>query len=134
MRTRTSATSDHRRALLHGPAVAWLTVDGHLTGAVLLRPDASRTLRHLRTAGIQRLLMLTGDRAAPTHEVAAVLGWTTHAPNSARLTRSRPYSRTLGGPEATATMSRAHPDLGRLSRRTATHLQLARTDGGLAPE
>ncbi|MFI0790149.1 heavy metal translocating P-type ATPase [Streptomyces lydicus] len=66
------------RALLDGAAVAWLTVDGHLTGAVLLRDplrhDAPRTLRHLRAAGIDRLLMLTGDRAAPAHEVAAVLG------------------------------------------------------------
>ncbi|MGQ5637883.1 MULTISPECIES: heavy metal translocating P-type ATPase [unclassified Streptomyces] len=66
------------RALLDGAAVAWLTVDGHLTGAVLLRDpmrhDAPRTLRHLRAAGIDRLLMLTGDRAAPAREVAAVLG------------------------------------------------------------
>ncbi|MEU8869993.1 heavy metal translocating P-type ATPase [Streptomyces javensis] len=66
------------RALLDGAAVAWLTVDGHLAGAVLLRDpirsDAPRTLRHLRTAGIQRIMMLTGDRAEPAHEVAAVLG------------------------------------------------------------
>ncbi|MEU8521675.1 heavy metal translocating P-type ATPase [Streptomyces sp. NPDC048577] len=66
------------RALLDGASVAWLTVDGRLSGAILLRDplrhDAPRTLRHLRAAGIQRLLMLTGDRAAPAHEVAAVLG------------------------------------------------------------
>ncbi len=66
------------RALLDGAAVAWLTVDGHLAGAILLRDplrhDAPRTLRHLRAAGFRRLLMLTGDRAAPAHEVAAVLG------------------------------------------------------------
>ncbi|MFF9481870.1 heavy metal translocating P-type ATPase [Streptomyces sp. NPDC014733] len=66
------------RALLDGAAIAWLTVDGVPTGAVLLRDplrhDAPRTLRHLRSAGIDRLLMLTGDRAAPAHEVAAVLG------------------------------------------------------------
>ncbi|MGH4030399.1 heavy metal translocating P-type ATPase [Actinomycetota bacterium Odt1-20B] len=66
------------RALLDGAAVAWLTVDGHLAGAVLLsdplRHDAPRTVRHLRAAGIQRLLMLTGDRTAPAREVAAVLG------------------------------------------------------------
>jgi hypothetical protein len=40
---------------------------------------------------------------------------------------------TLGGPEATATMSRAHTEIERLSRRIATHLELARADGGLAP-
>ncbi|MCL6732685.1 heavy metal translocating P-type ATPase [Streptomyces neyagawaensis] len=66
------------RALLDGAAVAWLTLDGEPAGAVLLRDplrhDAPRTLRHLRAAGIERLLMLTGDRAAPAHEVAAVLG------------------------------------------------------------
>jgi len=41
---------------------------------------------------------------------------------------------TLGGPEATATMSRAHTEIERLSRRIATHLQLAHAEGGLAPE
>ncbi|MET8945796.1 heavy metal translocating P-type ATPase [Streptomyces sp. NPDC004542] len=66
------------RALLDGAAVAWLTVDGRPVGAVLLRDplrhDAPRTLRHLRAAGIERLLMLTGDRAEPAREVGAVLG------------------------------------------------------------
>ncbi|MET8130554.1 heavy metal translocating P-type ATPase [Streptomyces sp. NPDC005251] len=66
------------RALLDGAAIAWLTVDGQPAGAVLLRdpvrPDAPRTLRHLRAAGIERLLMLTGDRAEPAREVATVLG------------------------------------------------------------
>ncbi|WP_225829906.1 heavy metal translocating P-type ATPase [Streptomyces sp. NK08204] len=66
------------RALLDGAAVAWLTVDGCPVGAVLLRDplrrDAPRTLRELRAAGIERLLMLTGDRAEPAHEVGAVLG------------------------------------------------------------
>ncbi|MFJ8942848.1 heavy metal translocating P-type ATPase [Streptomyces sp. NPDC102395] len=66
------------RALLDGAAVAWLTVDGCPVGAVLLRDplrlDAPRALRHLRGAGIERLLMLTGDRAEPAAEVGAVLG------------------------------------------------------------
>ncbi|MCQ4205644.1 heavy metal translocating P-type ATPase [Streptomyces longispororuber] len=68
---------DHR-ALLDGAAVAWLTLDGQPAGAVLLidplRNDAPRTLRHLRASGIDRLLMLTGDRTAPAREVASVLG------------------------------------------------------------
>ncbi|MFJ9834494.1 heavy metal translocating P-type ATPase [Streptomyces sp. NPDC101169] len=72
------AKAVENRALLDGAAVAWLTVDGHLSGALLLRDplrtDAPRTLRHLRAAGIERLLMLTGDRAAPAREAAAVLG------------------------------------------------------------
>ncbi|MEV6165062.1 heavy metal translocating P-type ATPase [Streptomyces sp. NPDC052052] len=66
------------RATLDGAAVAWLTTDSTLTGAILLRDplrhDAPRTLRRLREAGIQRLLMLTGDRAEPAREIAAVLG------------------------------------------------------------
>ncbi|MFF3632412.1 hemerythrin domain-containing protein, partial [Streptomyces sp. NPDC002164] len=37
----------------------------------------------------------------------------------------------LGGPEATATMSRAHTEIERLSRRIATHLHLARSRGSL---
>lgn len=74
----TWAKAVDNRALLDGAAVAWLTRDAQLAGAVLLRDplrhDAPRTLRHLRAAGIERLLMLTGDRAAPAREVAAVLG------------------------------------------------------------
>jgi hypothetical protein len=41
---------------------------------------------------------------------------------------------TLGGPEATATMSRAHTEIERLARRVATHLSLADTQGALAAE
>ncbi|WP_416981337.1 HAD family hydrolase [Streptomyces sp. T028] len=96
-RCRSAVTSDARplwagvvdnRALLDGAAVAWLTVDGQPAGAVLLRdpvrPDAPRILRHLRAAGIERLLMPTGDRAEPALEVAAVLG-----PDDVRAERAR---------------------------------------------
>ena len=66
------------RARLDGAAVAWLTVDGEVAGAVLLRDplrrDASRTLRRLRAAGLRRLIMLTGDRAEPAREIGTVLG------------------------------------------------------------
>ncbi|NGO46954.1 heavy metal translocating P-type ATPase [Streptomyces ureilyticus] len=66
------------RAVLDGASVVWVTADGTVTGAVLLRaplrPDAPRTLRRLRSAGIRRLLMVTGDRAEPAREVASVLG------------------------------------------------------------
>lgn len=66
------------RALLDGAAVAWVAVDGDVVGAVLLRDplrrDASRTLRRLRAAGLSRLVLLTGDRATPAHEVGALLG------------------------------------------------------------
>ena len=66
------------RALLDGAAIAWVCVDGEPAGAVLLRDplrrDAPRTLRRLRAAGLNRLVMLTGDRAEPAREVATVLG------------------------------------------------------------
>ncbi|MGI5133261.1 MULTISPECIES: heavy metal translocating P-type ATPase [unclassified Streptomyces] len=66
------------RALLDGAATVWLTVDSVLCGALLLRDplrhDAPRTIRRLRTAGLNRLLMLTGDRPEPAREVGAVLG------------------------------------------------------------
>lgn len=66
------------RALLDGAAIAWVCVDGRPTGAVLLRDPlrrhAPRTVRRLREAGLTRLVMLTGDRAEPAREAAAVLG------------------------------------------------------------
>lgn len=66
------------RAGLDGCAVVWVEVDGSPAGAVLLkdpvRADAGRTLRRLRSAGIDRLVMLTGDRPEPAREVGAVLG------------------------------------------------------------
>jgi heavy metal translocating P-type ATPase len=72
------ARAADNRALLDGAAVVWLTVDGRAVGAVLLRDpvrqDAPRTLRRLRTTGITRLTLLTGDRSEPAREIAAVLG------------------------------------------------------------
>ncbi len=66
------------RAALDGAVVAWVRVDGDLVGAILLadplRPDAPRTLRRLRAAGISRLVMLTGDRPAPARQIGTVLG------------------------------------------------------------
>lgn len=66
------------RARLDNAALAWVCVDGEPTGAVLLRDplrrQASRTMRRLRRAGIDRLVMLTGDRVEPASEVGTVLG------------------------------------------------------------
>ena len=66
------------RAALDGAVVAWVRVDGDLVGAILLadplRPDAPRTIRRLRAAGITRLVMLTGDRPAPARQIGTVLG------------------------------------------------------------
>ncbi|WP_433664587.1 heavy metal translocating P-type ATPase [Nocardia sp. CA-128927] len=66
------------RAALDSAAIAWVSVDDVPVGAVLLRDplrrNAPRTVRRLRAAGLNRLVMLTGDRAAPAREVGAVLG------------------------------------------------------------
>lgn len=66
------------RARLDGAAVAWVSVDEKPVGAILLRDpmrrQAPRTMRRLREAGFDRLVMLTGDRVEPAREVAAVLG------------------------------------------------------------
>ncbi len=66
------------RAGLDSAAIAWVSDDDEVIGAVLLRDplrrNAPRTVRRLRAAGFNRLVMLTGDRAAPAREVATVLG------------------------------------------------------------
>ena len=72
------AASVLSRAALDGAVVAWVRIDGELAGAILLadplRPDAPRTLRRLRAAGMTRLVMLTGDRPAPAEQIGTVLG------------------------------------------------------------
>nr|WP_198663559.1 heavy metal translocating P-type ATPase [Jiangella endophytica] len=72
------ASAALNRAALDAAAIAWVSVDTEPVGAVLLRDpvrrDAPRTLRRLRSAGLTRLIMLTGDRREPAAEVASVLG------------------------------------------------------------
>lgn len=66
------------RAGFDGAVAAWVTADGAPVGAILLtdplRPDAVRTVRRLRAAGLTRLVMLTGDRAAPAEQIGVALG------------------------------------------------------------
>ncbi|GAA3414969.1 heavy metal translocating P-type ATPase [Streptosporangium vulgare] len=66
------------RAALDGAMTVWVTVDGETAGVILLRDavraDAARTLRRLRAAGIERVIMLTGDRAEVAESVGTVLG------------------------------------------------------------
>ncbi|CAM4084450.1 Copper-transporting P-type ATPase [Mycobacterium basiliense] len=66
------------RARLDNAGIAWICDDTGPAGAVLLRDplrrQAPRTVRRLRAAGLNRLILLTGDRAEPTREVATVLG------------------------------------------------------------
>jgi heavy metal translocating P-type ATPase len=59
-------------------AAAWVAIDGRVAGVLLLsdrlRPEAPRALRALRAAGITRLVMVTGDRAASAQAIGTALG------------------------------------------------------------
>ncbi|MDV6014230.1 heavy metal translocating P-type ATPase [Haloechinothrix sp. LS1_15] len=67
-----------RRSNLDLASVLWVTVDGTPVAALLvrdsIRPDAARTMRRLREAGIEQVALLTGDRVANATEVASMLG------------------------------------------------------------
>jgi heavy metal translocating P-type ATPase len=72
------AASIRRRADLDAALTVFVAVDGEPAGALLLhdpiRPDAARTIRRLRGAGIDRVVMVTGDRADVAESVGSVLG------------------------------------------------------------
>jgi len=61
-----------------GTVAVVVAIDGKVAGALLLadqvRPEAGTVLRHLRTAGVQRIVLATGDRADLAAGVAAFLG------------------------------------------------------------
>jgi heavy metal translocating P-type ATPase len=72
------AGAARHRAALDGHAVVWVIVEDEPTGLILLhdplRPDAPRTMRRLREAGLDRLVMLTGDRLPAATRVARAVG------------------------------------------------------------
>ncbi len=59
-------------------AAAWVAVDGQVAGVLLLsdrlRPETPRALRALRAAGVTRLVMVSGDRAASAEAIGRALG------------------------------------------------------------
>ncbi len=67
-----------RRAEADGALVVYVALDGVPEGAVLLddriRPDSAHTLRLLRNVGMERLVMVTGDREEVALTIGAVLG------------------------------------------------------------
>ena len=67
-----------RRIGYDGAAGVFVSVDAVMIGALLfadeIRPDSARALRLLRRAGIDRLVMLTGDRREIAEAIAAALG------------------------------------------------------------
>ncbi|WP_405426013.1 heavy metal translocating P-type ATPase [Micromonospora sp. NBC_00617] len=66
------------RTELAGWSAVWVSDDGGPLGAILLedpvRPDARRTVRRLRAAGLRRVVMVTGDRPATAAQVAEAVG------------------------------------------------------------
>jgi len=67
-----------RRALLEGVVAVFVAVDGRPAGALVLedpvRTDAPLTLRTLRNAGFERIVMLTGDHVDLAEAVGAAIG------------------------------------------------------------
>ena len=72
------AKAARRRARLDGALTVFVAADGEPAGVLVLedpvRPDAGRTIRALRGGGIDRVVMVTGDRAEVADTVGAVIG------------------------------------------------------------
>ncbi|WP_341874254.1 heavy metal translocating P-type ATPase [Micromonospora orduensis] len=66
------------RTELAGWSAVWVSDDDGPLGAILLedpvRPDARRTVRRLRAAGLRRIVLVTGDRPSTAAQVAAMVG------------------------------------------------------------
>ncbi|MDA9426317.1 MULTISPECIES: heavy metal translocating P-type ATPase [Bradyrhizobium] len=66
-----------RRASWRSALIVFIAVDGRPIGALLLadelRADTPRAIRLLRDAGIARMVMVTGDRAAAAQAIGAAL-------------------------------------------------------------
>ena len=72
------AKSALRRARLEGSMAMFVAVDGRPAGVLIfddpIRQDATRTVRALRRSGVERIVMLTGDRREVAETVGAMLG------------------------------------------------------------
>jgi heavy metal translocating P-type ATPase len=67
-----------RRSALEGSSCVFIAVDGKVVGALILddpvRPDSARVIRSLRRAGIERVVMVTGDHADVAESVGISIG------------------------------------------------------------
>jgi heavy metal translocating P-type ATPase len=70
--------SARRRAALDGSLTVYVAIDGSPAGVLLLedrvRPDAPRMVRALRTAGLRRIVLVTGDRGDTAEAVGHIVG------------------------------------------------------------
>jgi heavy metal translocating P-type ATPase len=67
-----------RRTALDGSSCVFVAIDAVVTGALVIddpiRPDSPRVIRTLRRAGINRVVMVTGDHPDVAESVGAALG------------------------------------------------------------
>ena len=74
------ATGVVRRTLGAGEAAVYVGIDGEFAGSVVLRDrvrdEAAATLSMLRSLGVSRLVMVTGDVAETAEHIAEELGFT----------------------------------------------------------
>jgi heavy metal translocating P-type ATPase len=74
----TRARDVRRRSMLDGSSCVFVSIDGEVAGAILIddpiRPDSPRVIRSLRRAGIERVVMVTGDHPDVAESVGAALG------------------------------------------------------------
>lgn len=72
------ALAGRRRAAANGMITVFVGIDGSAAGALMLRdrirPDAARTFRVLRRSGIERAVMITGDRPSVAASIAELVG------------------------------------------------------------
>ena len=66
-----------RRATWRSALTVFVSFDGEIRGAILLgdelRPEAPRAVHALRSAGVQRIVMVTGDQAEAAETIGAAL-------------------------------------------------------------
>ncbi len=67
-----------RRSAMEGSSCVMVSVDGEVAGALVLedpiRPDTPRVIRSLRRAGIERVVMVTGDHPDVAESVGISIG------------------------------------------------------------
>jgi heavy metal translocating P-type ATPase len=68
----------HAWARRDGTLMVVVAIDGEIAGVLMfadeVRPESGAVLRHLRDAGIERIVLVTGDRADIARDVGALLG------------------------------------------------------------